>query len=92
MVLFSALYIDNCALDIVLFFAIDIALFSALYSDGCDLDIVLFFFVLDIDECLIGGHNCDPTPGEASCTNTIGSWSCACNAGYTGDGVTCTGT
>ncbi len=89
--LFSALYIDTYALGIVLFFTIDIALFYALYIDGCDLDIV-WSLVLDIDECLIGGHDCDPTPGEASCTNTIGSWSCACNAGYTGDGVTCTGT
>ena len=33
------------------------------------------------------GHNCD---ANAECTNTYGSFTCACNAGYSGDGVTCT--
>ena len=36
----------------------------------------------------IVAHNCDP---HATCTNTIGSFTCACPAGYEGDGVTCTG-
>lgn len=31
--------------------------------------------------------NCD---SNAKCTNTPGSFSCACSKGYTGDGVTCT--
>lgn len=29
---------------------------------------------------------CDP---NATCTNTAGSFTCACNEGYTGDGLTC---
>jgi hypothetical protein len=41
----------------------------------------------DIDECATGTDNCSD---NASCTNTVGSFSCACNAGYSGDGVTCT--
>ena len=45
--------------------------------------------IADIDECADpAANNC----GEnAACSNTEGSFSCACNAGYTGDGVTCTG-
>ena len=42
----------------------------------------------DIEECAVGTDNCAAT---ATCTNTLGSFTCACNAGYSGDGVTCTG-
>ena len=40
---------------------------------GCD----------DIDECTAGTHTCD---ANAACTNTDGSFTCACNSGYTGAG------
>jgi len=40
----------------------------------------------DIDECLLNTDNCD---ANATCTNTTGSFSCACNMGYSGNGVTC---
>ena len=40
----------------------------------------------DIDECTTGDDNCDQ---NATCTNTIGAFTCACNAGYNGDGATC---
>jgi len=40
----------------------------------------------DPDECAMGTDNCDT---NALCVNTIGSFTCTCNAGYTGDGVTC---
>ena len=39
--------------------------------------------VSDIDEC--AGHN--SCHGNAICTNTAGSCSCACKLGYTGDGM-----
>ena len=42
----------------------------------------------DIDECVVGSHNCDP---NARCTNIPGSFTCACNQGYSGDGFTCEG-
>ena len=43
----------------------------------------------DDDECLSpNDNNCDT---NAACTNTQGSFSCACNPGYSGDGQTCTG-
>lgn len=41
----------------------------------------------DADECADGTHNCD---ANATCTNTEGSFSCACDSGYSGDGTTCT--
>lgn len=40
---------------------------------------------MDIDECTAATDDCAT---NATCTNTVGSFSCACNAGYTGDGHT----
>ncbi|XP_035692524.1 uromodulin-like [Branchiostoma floridae] len=45
------------------------------------------FISIYINECADGSHNCH---SEATCTNTPGSFTCACNSGYAGDGVTCT--
>ncbi|NTX66228.1 VCBS repeat-containing protein [Myxococcus sp. CA051A] len=42
---------------------------------------------VDVNECVAGTDNCSE---NATCTNTVGSFTCACNAGYEGDGVTCT--
>ena len=44
--------------------------------------------ILEIDECNNGTDNCH---ANATCNNTIGSYTCSCNTGFTGDGVTCTG-
>lgn len=41
----------------------------------------------DIDECMTQTDNCDE---NATCTNTIGSFTCECNAGWEGNGTTCT--
>jgi hypothetical protein len=43
----------------------------------------------DDNECEIGPsrHNCDLI--SATCTNTDGSYTCACNEGWTGTGITC---
>eukprot|EP00736_Rhodelphis_marinus_P006099 Rmarinus@m.2479 len=38
------------------------------------------------DECTAGTHDCD---AQASCSNTFSSFTCDCNDGYSGDGVTC---
>jgi len=40
----------------------------------------------DDDECTLSTDNCSD---DATCTNTAGGFSCACNAGFTGNGVTC---
>ena len=42
----------------------------------------------DVDECSSDTDDCSDL---ATCTNTDGSFVCECVAGYTGDGVTCTG-
>ena len=45
--------------------------------------------LLDIDECADSAlNNCH---ADATCTNTVGSYTCACDAGYNGDGITCAG-
>ena len=43
-------------------------------------------FFVDINECAV-----EPCDVNANCTNTIGSFTCECNYGYTGDGMLCTG-
>ncbi|XP_015778011.1 PREDICTED: fibrillin-1-like [Acropora digitifera] len=40
----------------------------------------------DINECIASPSVCHV---NAQCTNTIGSYRCTCNSGYTGDGKTC---
>ncbi len=40
----------------------------------------------DVDECKTGTAKC---AAQASCSNTDGSYTCACNQGYQGDGKTC---
>ncbi len=45
-------------------------------------------FVSDINECATGDYNCD---ANAGCANTDGSFTCSCNEGYIGDGVSCQG-
>jgi hypothetical protein len=39
-----------------------------------------------VDECADGIDDCD---ANATCTNSPGSFDCACNAGYAGDGSSC---
>ncbi len=41
----------------------------------------------DIDECVAGTAGCS---AQADCANTVGSFTCACKAGYWGDGKICT--
>ena len=47
---------------------------------------ILMLLSTDINECERGLDNCSV---NADCTNSIGSFSCACVQGYSGDGVTC---
>ena len=42
----------------------------------------------DINECELDLDNCDE---QATCTNTEGSYTCLCNAGWTGSGDACEG-
>ena len=45
-------------------------------------------FVPDINECATESDSCD---ANADCTNTDGSYVCACSDGYTGNGFSCSG-
>ena len=40
---------------------------------------------VNINECDLGTHNCH---ADATCTDTEGSFTCSCNPGFGGDGVT----
>ena len=44
--------------------------------------------VVPINECVLRLDNCDV---NAVCTDTATSFECACQSGYSGDGVNCTG-
>ena len=46
------------------------------------------YLASDILECERDLDDCD---SNATCTNTIGSYLCSCNPGFTGDGFTCIG-
>ena len=55
--------------------------------------IIIFFLrpltiISDIDECTAGTDNCHD---HATCKNDPGAFSCVCDSGYGGDGVTCSG-
>ena len=43
---------------------------------------------VDIDECAEGTHTCDK---NANCTDSIGSYNCMCDSGFSGDGHICIG-
>ena len=43
-------------------------------------------FTSDADECADGTDNCDT---NATCTNTVGAFTCMCNPGFAGIGTSC---
>ena len=45
--------------------------------------------MLDEDECALETHN--KCHFDATCNNTIGSYTCNCNEGFTGNGTICKG-
>jgi len=45
--------------------------------------------ILDVNECLTNNGGCH---AQAICTNTPGSFTCACKDGYSGNGFDCEGT
>ncbi|XP_065190811.1 fibrillin-1-like [Sycon ciliatum] len=56
--------------------------------DKCDLctGYLYNYTCIERDECLHQIHNCD---SNASCTNTVRSYNCTCNSGFSGDGRSC---
>ena len=47
---------------------------------------IIHFFVSDVNECELDTDDCDE---NAECTDTIGSFNCTCNFGYSGNGTFC---
>ena len=47
---------------------------------------IIILTLKDIDECYTGAHMCDDT---AQCLNAPGTYNCACNEGYSGNGYSC---
>ena len=45
-------------------------------------------YFIDKNECKNGESKCDD---NADCTNTVGSYSCKCKTGFSGDGFSCSG-
>ena len=61
---------------------VQLRLALSLLSTNC------FLYIIDVNECDLNTHDCDE---HATCNNTIGSYECECNTGYSGDGNECTG-
>ena len=47
---------------------------------------VILYLLLDIDECAEDTDECD---FHADCENTVGSYECTCNVGFSGNGRNC---
>ena len=51
---------------------------------------IILFTNADIDECVLGEHQCDND--TSTCVNTNGNYTCNCNIGFTGGDRECEGT
>ena len=49
---------------------------------------IIIFLIIDGMDCTLGLDDCDE---QATCIDTIGSYTCNCNSGWTGDGLSCEG-
>ena len=49
---------------------------------------MLCILVSDVNECV---ENLDQCSNNATCLNTMGSYTCSCDQGYEGNGFNCTG-
>ena len=54
----------------------------------CNFDVKQILIFPDINECESQPGRCD---NNANCTNLIGSYSCQCKQGFTGNGLNCIG-
>ena len=50
--------------------------------------VLISIYFSDINECTTNNGGCH---WKADCTNTVGSRTCKCQSGYTGNGFSCSG-
>ena len=85
----SALVYNTC---IISCYIAHIIITAHIYSTNIlcgDVSLTLYMYILtDIDECM----EYSPCDVNATCNNTIGSFNCECNIGYSGDGMNCSST
>ena len=85
------LYVDLFFLSHFLFLFCKISLSLRWLRLRCLFSISLDFFpscFAEIDECATNSHDCH---AKANCSNSVGSYHCICQTGYTGDGKHCSG-
>ena len=63
---------------------------ACMYTYSTTVTYMLIFLstLSDIDECTTDTHTCDE---NADCSNTVGSFTCSCRSGYSGNGEMCDG-
>ena len=86
---------DNTPLDLIHYHSHSLIVKYILFKQASLAEKVMLFdkkplcaFFSDLDECTTASHSCDV---NSLCQNTVGSYACSCNAGYTGDGKPCNG-
>jgi hypothetical protein len=50
------------------------------------ISLLILILILDVDEC-----STSPCDDNGECTNNVGSFTCECTIGYSGNGFTCEG-
>lgn len=79
----TAIHVQVVHIVIIIFFCVIFAIGKYMYWA---LMIIKEWFFSDIDEC----SSSNVCHSNAMCNNTVGSYICKCNPGYTGDGKNCT--
>jgi hypothetical protein len=59
-----------------------------LFSKIINKNICFVIVCIDFNEC---GNRTDNCSALAMCVNTVGSYNCTCNSGYSGNGFVCDG-
>ena len=80
---------DNCSFFVLdAFVPVDSACFIDCSCCHVYTELKFLSYFIDINECAANTHNCHV---QATCTNTVGSFTCQCNVGYEGSGTLCVG-
>ena len=51
---------------------------------------IFFMLFVDLNEYTMNTHNCNAN-NYSNCNNTVGSFTCTCEPGFSGNGISCTG-